>query len=563
MSRPGTVQQQQKDAWAYYGFPGSDNRPVGEVRYVEGWQSDQMTRLEWDVFIDGNEKWTVNLPGEAGTISTTDGSEEDQTAASMRLLELIGWNDTNITAVNTNLFVAGAGDYIEERDGTWRVVSVVESKRRETLKAAKTVVPILWPHPADPKKPDAPLFAVLPILDELDWLSRQGRTQSRQRALTSGFLFLADGFQGPNGTDLWEQFNLATSAKMLDPDDMSPIRFSGPLGDGQGPNLIQDGVNWIVPDYGYDAVLDRRVLAAITRLAWGLPVPPEILLGMQAQSRATAFQVEENSYRAHIEPAALRVAQVAEDALKQLLVTEGEDGSESAVKKVRVVPNPSKLLARKNSVEDVKWARTVGLVNDEYTREVLGIPQDAAGDGVPISAAPVEKDPANRAADEPVTAAARTGNLSDLLADIDAFLASELAGVTVMATDRARQRLGAAARSVESVRNNGAKNLSNPQLAVKLGLDGLTAAGVNVADVIAEPINSAADWWMKRVEQAWAQAGDLIPGWTGQGEWVENSITRLVEDLTEHIVSTLSEPSPSPLAADGIRRVVDAAAGGR
>jgi hypothetical protein len=553
--RTGSVGNMQKRAWGFYGYPGSPNLPVGEVRYVVGWLSDQMTRLDWDVLINGSDVWSVpNAPG--GPISTTVPTEgepdEDLTGASAKLLDVVGWDDQSIKAVTTNLFVGGEGDYIQT-DDQWRVLSVVEPKRKEILDQAEQVVPFIWPHPADPSKPDAPLFSVLELLDELEWLNLQARTQSRQRVLFSGILATADELEGPDGKSFWDVWNDTLSARALNPDDMSPVRLSGPIGTGTGPNVVKDGVNWIMPPFGYDQTIDRRVIAGIQRLAYGLPVPPEILLGMQAQSRATAFQVEENAYRAHIEPPAWLVAQVAQDALNAILD-----------ETVEVVPNPSRMLARKQSVEDVKWARVNGLTNPVYTREVLGIPEDAApeDDGVPIGGAAPAADPANVAADEPVTAADST-NLSELLADIDAHLSSELAGVTVMATDRARQRLGAAARSNETVRSNpDLKGLSSAQVAVRLGFDGLSAAGVRVADLIAEPIDSASRWWVKRIGEAWAQASQLVPGWNGQGAWVEDSVTELDEALSSHILDTLTDPDLSPLEAGKIRAVVDAAAGG-
>lgn len=560
--RTGSVGNMQKRAAAYYGFPGSNNLPVGEVRYVVGWHADQMTRLDFDVLIDGEEVWTVD-PNAEGTeeadrkplITTTqDDGEEDLTAASMQLLEWVGWNDTNIRSVDTNLFVTGEGDYC--RFGKeWRVVSVVENKRKEVLAEADEVVPFIWPHPFDPKKPDAPLFSVLELLDELEWLNLQARTQSKQRVMFSGILATADELEGPDGTSFWDVWNDTLSARAHNPDDMSPVRLSGPIGTGTGPNVVKDGLNWIMPPFGYDQTIDRRVIAGIQRLAYGLPIPPEILLGMQAQSRATAFQVEENAYRAHIEPPAWMVAQVAQDALTAIL----DD------RVVEVVPNPSRMLARKQSVQDVKDAYDRGLVTPDYVREVLGIPDDAApeADGVPPAGVPAApSDPANDAADEPVTAAT-SDTLSDLLADIDSHLSSELAGVTVMATDRARQRLGAAARSNESVRGNPElKGLSSAQVAVKLGVDGLTAAGVRVSELIAEPIDSASRWWVKRVGEAWTQAATLIPGWAGQGAWVEQSVTELDAALQRHIMATLDDPDLSPLDAGDIRAVVDAAAGG-
>lgn len=563
--RTGTVGNMQKRAWGFYGFPQSPNLPVGEVRYVVGWLADQMTRLEWDVLIDGKDEWSIPYPETTkpdgtvvpgGVISTKrpDG-EQDLTAASAELLDYVGWDDANVRAVVTNLFVGGEGDYIKDKD-RWRVVSVVENKRKEILEAASERVPFIWPHPADPKKPDAPLFSVLELLDELEWLNLQARTQSRQRVMFSGILATADELEGPDGSSFWDVWNDTLSARAVNPDDMSPVRLSGPIGNGTGPNVIKDGLNWIMPPFGYDQTIDRRVLAGIHRLAYGLPIPPEILLGMQAQSRATAFQVEENAYRAHIEPPALMVGQVPEDALNAVI---------EGVQTIQVVPNPSQMLARKQSVEDVKWARTENLVNPEYTREVLGIPEDAApeeNDGVARGSAPIASDPANDAADEPVTAAAGE-NLSDLLADIDAHLSSELAGYTTSTTDRARQRLGAAARSNEAVRSNPEfKGLSSAELAVKLGPDGLVAAGVRVNDLISEPIDSATRWWVNRVTDAWSQAATLVPGWAGQGAWIEESVAKLDEALTAHILGTLTDSDLSPLQAGDIRSVLDAAAGG-
>lgn len=554
----------QKRAWSYYGVPGLGLgcRAVGEVHYVNSWLADQMTRLDWDITIGGNPDWSVDLPG-GTTITTTkpvDGDpEQDQTAASAELLSLIDWDDANVRSVTTNLFVAGQGNYILEDDG-WRVISVVEKDRVKTIKDAETDIPFLWPHPADKTKPDAPLFSVLELLAELDWLNQQAKTQSKQRVMISGILGISDSFEGPNGSSFWDEWNNNLSAKMVNPDDLSPIRLSGPTsGDS---NLIKDGINWVIPDFGYDDVLDRRVLAAINRLAYGLPVPPEILLGMQAQSRATAFQVEENAYRAHIEPPALLVAQVAQDALNEILDQE-----------VEVVPNATRLLGRRNSVQDVKDAYDRKLVRGSYVREVLGIPEDEADPDFPNgvvpgsvpAVTPAEPDPANVAADEAVTASAgfNGDELSDLLSDIDAALSSELAGATVMATDRARQKLGAAARTNETVRTNpDYKALSQADLASALGFDGLTLAGVDVADKVTEPIEAAATWWTRRVNEAWSQVATLVPGWTGQPDWITQSSALLVQSLATHVVDTLAvEPVP-PLEAEHIRHVVDASAGG-
>lgn len=339
----------QQQAWAYYGYPGSETAAVGEVGYVVDWRADQMTRLEWDVFIDGSPEWVVELPeskttGEdsptssdavvtEGRISTkrADG-EQDQTAASMELLDLIGWHDTNIRAVDNNLFVAGKGDYANLNDG-WRVVSTIEPKRKETLASAADVIPFINPHPANPAYPNPPLGRILDLLESLAWLTRQSSTQSKQRVLMNGIVVTSDKLTGSSPeSSFWAEWNATLSAKQTNPDDMSPVRLQAP-----SDEVAKGAIEWILPPFGYDDVLDRKISAAIDRLGYGMPVPPEILKGMQAQSRATAFQVEENAYRAHIEPPAKLLAQVAQDALNKLLPDV----------KVKVVPNPTQMLARK------------------------------------------------------------------------------------------------------------------------------------------------------------------------------------------------------------------------
>jgi hypothetical protein len=74
------VRAQQIQAWGYYGAYGAAAaatgatpktsvygatstacEAVGEVRYIVGWASDQMSRMQWDVFVDGSADWELEL----------------------------------------------------------------------------------------------------------------------------------------------------------------------------------------------------------------------------------------------------------------------------------------------------------------------------------------------------------------------------------------------------------------------------------------------------------------------------------------------------------------------
>jgi hypothetical protein len=242
-----------------------------------------------------------------------------------------------------------------------------------------------------------------------------------------------------------------------------------------------------VPDFPYDARIEGRMEALIHRLSYGLPIPPEILLGLQAQSRATAFQVEENSYRAHIEPPAQIVAQVATDVLNTLF----EDVE------ITVVPDPSLLLAKRHTTQDVKDAHDRAAVSDAYLREVLGIPEWAApseeekraraAGANPLEGghSPTTETPRQRAAradrEDPSATPADQKSLSD-------ETLAEWRGRIEVATFNARARLGAKARTHRALRDVLPVSLDNAAVPAHLGLTTLSEAGVDVAGCISDSL---------------------------------------------------------------------------
>ena len=503
---PTLARDLQIKAWGYYGSYGSGavqaqpgqtiygaipghEEAVGEVRYVLGWAADQMARMKWNILVDGSPDWEIELPD--GTTVTSSAQQEGShtnAKASHTVLKSIGWTTGTVRLVTTNLYVAGELFYVYCED-KWTPVSVVHPDQTTIFRDAKHVVRGLWPSPIDPDQPDAPLFGVLSILEDMDWLSRLSRSQSANRVGMRGILGSADGLNFAGGGDFWDEWDKSLRAKMKDPTDVGPVHLRGakelvePMASGRG----MGGLSWVVPDFPYDARIEGRMEALIHRLAYGLPIPPEILLGLQAQSRASAFQVEENSYRAHIEPPAMIVAQVATDVLNTVI-----DGME-----IEVIPDPSLLLAKRHTTQDVKDAHDRGAVSDAYLREVLGIPQWAA---------PTPEEKAERAAggnplegghspttETPRQRAARTDreDPSATPADqksLDPLQLAEWRGKIDVAAFRARDRLGAKARTHKALRDALPPDLPNDQVAAHLGLQTLESAGVDAAAVVSESL---------------------------------------------------------------------------
>lgn len=595
---------EQLDAWSFYGLPSSfgtssevkSGRQVGEVRYVVGWAADQMSRMGWRILVGGSETWTLTLPGVGqgeSTVVRSNGEQDDPDApdhpvnASAELLEAVGWNSSMVRQVTTNLYVAGEMQYIlttgdaAKATGTWQVVSVIHPHRDKLLKESKYTVRGLIPHPADPDSPDAPIFGVLPILEDMDWLNRLSRSQSSNRVGTRGLIGIADDISIANGAgEFFEDFEDAISKEMTDPTDVAPVILRGPAERIAQRGNGMEGLSWVIPTFPYDDKVDARMAKLVERLAYGLPIPPEILLGMQAASRATAFQVEEQSYRAHIEPMAVQIAKVPREAL-ELLLSETEE--------LEIVPDPTTILARRHSTQDVLEAFDRGAVGYDYLRETLGIPNRAEPseeDDIRraklegSSDASVPTDPGAEAAEEavegpegPVNAAAglvsgplrRTlgeeadpasittlDELSEALDHVDATLLAELGGATQQATERAREVLGAAVRSSEAGRSSIPADIPNVEVATKLGADGLAALGVNLPQRVEGAVAPLLGWWETRVTGAQKTVAKLL----GEGlaptfstTATADSLERLELAMAVHVEQTLGSPVAQPLSA--------------
>ena len=505
---PTHVREQQIQSWGYYGSygvgataaganpvtvygapPAPRTEAVGEVRYIVGWAADQMSRMQWDVLVDGSSDWELELADGTVVRSTAGGGQHSHSKASARVLKSIGWVNSTVRLVTTNLYVAGELFYVHTKNG-WQVLSVIHPDQKTIFTQADHVVRGLWPSPIDPSQPDAPLFGVLSILEDMDWLGRLSRAQSANRVGMRGILGSADGLNFASGGDFWDEWDKSLRAKMLDPTDVGPVHLRGakelvePMASGRG----MGGLSWVVPDFPYDARIEGRMEAMIHRLSYGLPIPPEILLGLSSQSRATAFQVEENSYRAHIEPPAQIVAQVATDVLRTLFVDVD----------VEVVPDPTLLLAKRSTVQDVKDAYDRGEVSGEYLREVLGIPDEATpseeerqrrlvigldrqeGGHSPTTETPRQRaartdreDPTNTPADQK---------------SIDPVVLAEWRGKIDVATFRARDRLGAKVRTHKALRDVLPPSLANDEVPAHLGLTAIESAGVDAVSVVSDSL---------------------------------------------------------------------------
>jgi hypothetical protein len=390
-------------------------------------------------------------------------------------------------------------------EAKWMAVSVVDNHRDDLLKEADLNLRAIWPHPAKPTAVDPPLRSVIDVLEEIEQVQDLAYSQNRSRIAQMGILTVANEFDmmsptGNFGADL----DAAINSPIADPrkSSASPILIRGPfeLMTGALSNGAR-GIQWTRPVNDFDERLDDKMKFLIQRLAWGFPVAPEILLGMTATNRAVAFQIEESTYRSHIEPIAKLVGRVYAGALR--LILEGDN------RRVEVIPDPTELLARRHSVADAKDAYDRGLVGAKWVRRVLGIDEEDAATqedldriillrkGVSPSQGR-EADPSEVSGNEPVKASAVIGGDD---------LASSLRGAIDMALASAISRIGASARNrLTRLPNNltpvielDPETIPNQRLPSFLGPDRLAELGLDLSAAIEPACEWLTTWWTAAV----------------------------------------------------------------
>ena len=508
----------QLQAWRFYSLPDGaagantigrlNQGAVGEVRFVMGWIAEQIGRIGWHVDIDGKRQ----ADEKAKELMNQVANEDSTVAIATNLivageLNYIALSPERISTIMGSLWDATVGNTLPgDNDKRWMTVSVIDNMRQILFGAANSEglnLRGIWPHPARPIAPDPPLRGVLDVLAEIEQLGDLAYSQNRSRIANMGILTVANDLQLgntlPNGTGrIGQDLEIVMNAPLADPrrNSAAPIIFEAPMEYFTGAlSNGARGLQWTKPDLEtYTDTLESRMRFAIQRLAWGFPVAPEILLGMTATNRAVAFQIEESTYRAYIEPICDKVGKIYARALS--LILDGEQ-------RVEVKPDATILLARRHSIADAKDLYDRGLVTAKYVRSTAGVDEEDAGTPEDLARivllrkgrAPGEArelDPSEVAGNEPVRA---SGEYSL------GALGYALDGALQMAQGQFIQRVGAAARTrLQRIPGTPAMELdpsvvSNLRLPSFLGPDRLAELGVDIEQCASPVAQFLAEWW--------------------------------------------------------------------
>jgi hypothetical protein len=235
------------------------------------------------------------------------------------------------------------------------------------------VVRVHRPHPRRKWEADSATRSALPVLREIEQLSKHIFATIDSRLAGAGILMLPSemDFPSPEGeVNPGESAVLAllAEAMMASIKDRGDARAVVPIV-AQGPAAVLASAQWLVSPAMEltNDVADLRD-RAIKRLALDLDVPPEVLLGVAAANDWNGWLIEESAVKLHVEPVMGFIAgALTKGYLQPALDAAGEDAS-----KFCIWYDPSELVLRPNRASDAKDLFDRGVISEETLRRETG-----------------------------------------------------------------------------------------------------------------------------------------------------------------------------------------------
>jgi hypothetical protein len=337
---PKGAAQWQAEAWTMFD-------EVGEVKYACNLAGDAMARLRLYVAIHpGDQPDTDPVP----VLTEADDQNVDPDLAVAAAAELARLGGTGalpelLRSLNINLEVAGElwlvgwderspGEPGGPRAEQWEVRSVSEvswsgasgqrtakvaapeQAPREVVPERDAIIRIWVRHPRFGDLADSNLRGVLSDCRALLALEQQGIAETRSRMSAGAFtvpneLTISNGsaLPTPEGDADTDPFLVKLEEAMIGPveDLTSPSSVA--------PFIIRGPAEYLQPQYlrridlgRQTADIEARIEQRVQRLARGMNLPPEAVLGHQATTYANAAQVDQDTFEDHYEPRARLLA---------------------------------------------------------------------------------------------------------------------------------------------------------------------------------------------------------------------------------------------------------------
>jgi hypothetical protein len=246
---------------------------------------------------------------------------------------------------------------------------------------------------------DSSMVGVADSVEELLLCQRLTRGAARSR-MNAGVLFVPDGITTARTSSTGEPVleepgddisGLAAMAQQDPGNDMVAQLMDAmvtPIGDEAsaggvvpmilvGPSDQGQAIRHVTFERATDEWLVRRAEVALDRILQGIDVPKEIVKGMAAVKYSNAVVIDENLYKANIEPLALVLA----DSLTSVYlwpVLKAKGWKDAELRELVIWYDPSEIVTRPNSAESANQGVDRGLLSPTAWRREHGYAESDA-----------------------------------------------------------------------------------------------------------------------------------------------------------------------------------------
>lgn len=301
----------QEQAWHHYDV-------CGEFRFAANWIANVMSRIRlYPAFIaDSEDEPEAIEEGPAADImAELHGGPGGQSQMLRRLgvhmsvpgeSFVVTWQDA---AGAPKKWATLCGDEIGEKAGS---VVIKVGGEDVVLPSEHTIIRIWRPHPRFHWDADSPGRGMLPVLRELENLSERVTAQIESRLAGSGVLFLPESITFPVqeedgsvrvSSDPGEFMKILANAMITPIKERDHASAVVPIMAQAAPDAIE-AIRHLTFATELDDKTQELREGALRRLALGVDMPPEILLGLGGTSHWNSWEISENAITQHVEPLA-------------------------------------------------------------------------------------------------------------------------------------------------------------------------------------------------------------------------------------------------------------------
>ncbi len=374
---------------------------VGEIGYVVDFFGNAMRRIRvFAAGVDDPEEGRVPLDECSWA---PEGLARDAAVALNRIRSAEHGQGEVLAEMGKNLKVAGAGnlyahldedlgqedwqvistDALQFQRGGWVIKQTPDDRKPTPVNLATDPIWRFWQrHPRWPGMAYSEMARVLGHAEALQILERGARNRGRSRAAGAGVLVMSNryklnGRRNPNGSkgaDVFDDFMTAGTAAIEDEAAVSafmPIMLDFDVDDARKV------MHHVTLDRPLSEVDEKREEKLLRRIGQGLDAPPELVTGFHDVKFANGLIIRQETYEAHVEPLALRCADIlAVTAVRAHLLALGHP--RELVAQVLVGVNPVDLVRDPTEFDHAVTLHGSLVISDAALRRAGGKTEDDA-----------------------------------------------------------------------------------------------------------------------------------------------------------------------------------------